>query len=821
MTHFFRVAIIGILLLIASDAYAAQTCTWTGATNNSWSTDSNWTGSVSNVHPVAGDAVIFNNAVNCDIDHVGGAAFASIDCTGYTGTLTQSVNVASSGNVTLVSGMTFTYSSGTWTFGGGTITSGGKVFGVVTFGTAATYTLGDDMNIDGTFTTSAASVINDNKIYASGNFAQGTGGTSGTTEIVMDGSGKTWTSTASAAVQNNLTLTGTITVSGTVYYKTGTLTTTAGTITTTSSTLNIRANATLDTNGTNWNNVTFVGTAATITLSSTLSVDGTLTITGSTIINSNSVYASGSVTVNAALSGTATLVMDGTGTWSAGNYLQSIANNLTINTAGTITIGTYAAYKTGTFTYTAGTVTTTSSLFYISGGCTLNVNGINWNNVESIGVNTVTLSSNLSVDGTLTLSNALTLNGNTAYLSGSLTETQPLLGTTNIILDGTGTWTGGSSTGVANNLTINTAGTITLSANVYYKTGTLTYITGTVNATTNSSTLNFSGSCTVNTSGMNWYNIDDTGGGNTITLSSDLHLSNNLKCTNGSITYSGNTIYAGGITTSAYNINNGSPIILNGTGTWSSTGTGSVQTNLTINTAGTVTVSGNVYYRTGTLTYTAGTLTVAGSTLNLINTCTLSGGTWNNVSTTTAGTCTLGGALDVNGVLNIGASTTLNCAGYQLNCAGDFTRAGTFTHGNNTTVFDGTSTVAGATTFFNLTLNPGSTVHLTSSQTFTVSGTFNAQGTGGSGITLDAVTPDTQAALPVTTLGTVSYTTATDIDSSGGVEILDTNGTLDNATNWITAAPAGWAHSILGIANANIGKINGIAKTDIAKVNGI
>ena len=540
MRYCYRIAIAGLLFLAVSAVDAHATTYYkrdTNPTNNNWNQNDNWStvSSASSTNtgtfPIAGDTALFDaGSIQCTINTA--SAVAILDATGYTNTLTQSANFTTTSTVTLVAGMTFTYTSGTWTHNGtATITTGGKAFGAVTFNSAAaTVTLADDMNVDGTLTISAATTVN--------------GG--------------------------------------------------AG-------------------------------------------ID---------------ILASGSVTVNAALSGTTTLVFDGTGTWSGGaNKVLSL--NTTINTAGTITCSGDFHYNTGTLTYTAGTMSMGTSRIIFWGSCTLNTSGMSWYSFYVYQAATITLTSDLNVDGIFTNAAVSTFNG-AFNVKPSLTFTvsSNMSGTASIVLDGTGTWSGA----------------------------------------------------------------------------------------------------------------------------------GQIANNLTINSAGTVTASGTIYYKTGTLTVTSG-LSSGTSTLTLPNTCTLTGGTWNNVSTTTAGTCTLGAALDVNGVLNIGASTILDCAGYQLNVAGNFTRTGTFTHGNNTTVFDGTSTIAGAATFYNLTLATGSTTHLTSTQTFTVSGTFNATGAG---ITLDAVTGGSRALLPVTTLGTVDHVTATDIDSSGGVAIVNTSGTLSNTVNWTT-----------------------------------
>lgn len=127
-----------------------------------------------------------------------------------------------------------------------------------------------------------------------------------------------------------------------------------------------------------------------VCLNLTISVTQTLTASTLTI--------SGDLTVNAAISGTTSLILDGTGTWSGAG---TMSNSLTINTAGTITISGIVYYKTGVFIYTAGTVTTTNSTLNLQGECDLDVKDITWNNITFAVANLYNI-----VDG-LTLSNTL------------------------------------------------------------------------------------------------------------------------------------------------------------------------------------------------------------------------------------------------------------------------------------------------------------------------------------------------------------------------------------------------------------------------------
>ena len=108
----------------------------------------------------------------------------------------------------------------------------------------------------------------------------------------------------------------------------------------------------------------------------------------------------GSLSINYTASGTTNIVLNGTGTLSCVSSSVYIGNDLTINTTGTITLGTTVNYQDGTLTYIAGTVngSANSSTLFIGDSCILDTNGINWYNIT---INpptseTITLGSNLT-----------------------------------------------------------------------------------------------------------------------------------------------------------------------------------------------------------------------------------------------------------------------------------------------------------------------------------------------------------------------------------------------------------------------------------------
>jgi hypothetical protein len=536
----------------------------------------------------------------------------------------------------------------------------------------------------------------------------------GTTTLALTGTG-TINSTGVISLNTNINTSGTITVSGTFTFNTATLTYTAGTVIVTGSTLTLTgAGATLNTSGMTWNNVTFSGASPTYTFSSNLNLSGGLTLGGTSplILTGNTINAGGNLAVsnNNSISGTTNIVLNGTGTWTGtGTYLQ---NNLTINTSGTITVSGTVPYRTGTLTYVAGTVITTGSTLLTNGSTTFNTSTVNWDNVTfATNSITATLTSNFNVTGvftlsytstatvsfsvganlfnltgslvanvgtngvTLTLPNSITItnatlgnaagtftiNSNSLNITGNLTVQSVISGTTTIVLAGTGTWSQNANGTLRNNTNINTLGTITISGNIAYNTGTLTYTAGTV--ITTGSNLVATLSVTLNTNGISWNNVTfSMFTGMVVTLTSDLTVLGTLTLSvpsaSGDLPINGSTIYVSGNLTvsgnaaSVYNATGTTNIVLNGTGTWSNSGNFlGLRINLTINTTGTITVLGTVGFNTKTLTYIAGTVDTSNATLYIFTASTTlnTGGiVWKNIFMQNVITITLLSDLNVD-----------------------------------------------------------------------------------------------------------------------------------------------------------------------------
>jgi hypothetical protein len=129
--------------------WVGGTANWDGTAGAKWSATSGGPGGVS--VPTTADDVFFTNLSTgtCTIA-TGNTGARSINCTGFTGTITGSANISVAGSVTLVAAMTYTH-TGTVTFTGtGTLTTAGKTFGSVTVdGAGIALTQGDALNQSG------------------------------------------------------------------------------------------------------------------------------------------------------------------------------------------------------------------------------------------------------------------------------------------------------------------------------------------------------------------------------------------------------------------------------------------------------------------------------------------------------------------------------------------------------------------------------------------------------------------------------------------------------------------------------------------------
>lgn len=135
---------------MADRYWVGGTAAWDGTAGTKWATTSGGAGGAS--VPTTADAVFFTNLSTgtCTIS-AGNTGAQSINCTGFTGTLTHNANITVAGSVTLDAGMTFNAADVLFTFtGNGTLTTAGKTFSPITInGAGITYQLGDALNVRG------------------------------------------------------------------------------------------------------------------------------------------------------------------------------------------------------------------------------------------------------------------------------------------------------------------------------------------------------------------------------------------------------------------------------------------------------------------------------------------------------------------------------------------------------------------------------------------------------------------------------------------------------------------------------------------------
>lgn len=498
-----------------------------------WGTASNWSltdggGATGAVPTSADDALFSNNSGPCTVD-TNQKVCKTLDFTrgtGYTNTITMTNSIVISGSVTLNAAMGVAGSQGLLVNATATLTSNGFVWpNSFEMRATATFTLADDWAITGllTFGVGTNTVAGGKTITVAGGLTVNTT-TSMTGTILMTGG--TWSGAAQIGL-TELKFQGNISISSGTKFVGTTMTYISGTVTH-SGTLNL-SNATMNTNGITWVNITCV-TNQTWTLSSDLVMSGNLTGLGANTLAINGAFnckVGGNLTLTGGnWTGTAKIVLNGSTsqTWSG---TGTLGINMDFNATGTIVVSGSVDYGIKTLKYVAGTMTVTGSTLNIptASSCTLDTNGMTWNNVTQNGTSAITLSSDLSLGTNSTFTYAGGASGatNGAFninCAKNFTNSSSMSGTATIVMTGTGNLTGGT---MAVNCTINTAGTITMVGTWTYNTKTITYVAGTFNA--NSQTLTIGANTTLNTSGINWFNILVNAG--SWTLTSDLTVTNN------------------------------------------------------------------------------------------------------------------------------------------------------------------------------------------------------------------------------------------------------------------------------------------------------
>ena len=282
-----------------------------------------------------------------------------------------------------------------------------------------------------------------------------------------------FTGTLDFAAGNTLSVSGSITLAGTI---TGT------------GTLKSATGGTLTANG-----ITFPGDLVFTGITSRTIAD-TWTVTGLVSVPSSAPALIGGAlnclggfsfaySASSGLAGSCVVkVKGGTLSTSAASYIAFT----TWGIDGNVTLGTYINIGTGTFTRYSGTVTVTGSTFGIRGSVTLGL-GTSMRladvSVASAGVS-VSLTDNLYIDGTLAVAASATAafaGAYSVYVFGVSGSASTVSGGATLVFSGTGSISGTTTLGI--NTTINSTGTVTFAAGGVTTMGqlkTFSYVAGTV-----------------------------------------------------------------------------------------------------------------------------------------------------------------------------------------------------------------------------------------------------------------------------------------------------------------------------------------------------
>jgi hypothetical protein len=355
-----------------------------------------------------------------------------------------------------------------------------------------TKTLSTNFSTGGVVTISGATVVNrtTTETFTINNGLTVNAALSGNAVVTLVGG--TWS--GASTITAPLTFNGNPTISGNVYYGTGTLGYTSGTPVVTSSTLNLTANCTLNTSTMGWNNIT-INSGATYTLTSDLRINGLLSaaVGGGTNINrttSEVIYCYGGFNIGNNFTGTATIIAKG-GTLNSAGFAAISGPSLTLDGDVTIAGASFFQFGGGTMTYLSGNVNVQTPLLVLVSS-TMNTKGITWPNVSLN--DTLTLTSDMTVNGSFTNGNGSTINKTTneiLYVRGGLNVANFWMrGTGTISLQG-GTWTQTAVRNVECNMILD--GDVTFGSNCAFQIGTLTYKSGNITGLP----LNIVGSCNI------------------------------------------------------------------------------------------------------------------------------------------------------------------------------------------------------------------------------------------------------------------------------------------------------------------------------------
>jgi len=641
-----------------------------------------------------------------------------------------SINInKSSGTLTLPSlitmaGTNWTYTTGTIdattnnstiAFAGNTTITGSHTLNNITFSNTTpwpetnTLASGTVLTTSGTMTMSGTAALNFSggtiNLLGNLNLTNTATGSGGSTVLAFTGTTNQSIISALALNQSSLpsininkpsgtlTLPSLLTMGGTNW----TYTTGAIDATTNNSTVAFVANTTITGNHT-LNNITFSNTTpwpitTTVTTGTTLTTSGTMTMSGTAALN----FSNGTIALLGDLNLTNTASGSGGSTILAfsGTGNQAIVSSLAINqstlpsvninkSSGTLTLPSLITMGGTNWTYTTGTIdaTTNNSTVAFVANTTITgnhtLNNINFNNSTPWGTTTtVTTGTTLTAGGMMTMSGtaSLTFSGGTINLLRDLNLTNTSTadgGTTVFNFNGTVNQAITSALSINQSalpqVTINkTSGTLTFPSLITMGGANWNYTAGTVDATTNASTVVFAGNTNIKSAGMNFYNMKV--GSNTSTLTTPLSVDNDLTISSGVLSAGANTINLSGNWTNwgqAGFTEGTSTVNFNGAGVQLITAPGGENfSGVTVNNTGAGIQLANNALIVKTLTMTQGNIELAGNTLALGNSNANPG-----ILARTSGTIIGGGSFSrwiKNGVMATGSMAGLFPVGTSAN----------------------------------------------------------------------------------------------------------------------------------------------------------
>lgn len=566
---------------------------WVAPADGNWNSAANWSassGGAANASiPTSGNTAIFDQAAGagsyaCTINTV--VTVDNISVATYTNTITINALTTTNTDINMASGTINAAAAGTVTINGDLLLSGTAVFTA-----PVTLNLAGSFSNAGTFTPGTGTTF---FISTAPTTKYITSGTAHFYNLIFNGTGGSWTMADNSTTDNNFTITaGTVLGGSSTINVAGSYVSTAtGIFTYGTSTVNLTGTGTITptsaTNG-SFYNLTAAASGKTTTMSGAVNVYNVLTLdTGIWTGNYTLIlYGNGTPMVTGGATITSTRIQySASGAFNVASATYANLNIYSINATGTLagditctTLSIYGLNSTNVSTLdtngkniTAGAINTGFTTFY---GVMKNLSG----SVSTINVN----SSFTNLVGTIPGNNQILANNMTINMAGSTWANTDLFtaGNSTVNFTGAGTQTlnaGGVGAGkLFNNVTHSGAGTLQLLTNAYEVDGTFSQTAGTFNSN----------------------NLAQTYKGN-------FSLSAGTTYTKGStVTFSGTTSYSDANTTPQ----NIGAVTMSGTSTTITSGTMQVDT---------IALSGGSLIQTAGGVKTTSTITTSGGTFGLI-----------------------------------------------------------------------------------------------------------------------------------------------------------------------------------------------------------